>query len=480
MGNAPPPGDDRESGIRRGNFMARARMAVLYDHSVTWKGLVVGTGNKTETLIGYTTLWGDSACAFNPIGDLYKSQVRQLATAIGVPDAIIRKAPSADLWPGQTDEAEVGFSYAMVDRLLYWLVDRRRKPEELAAMGFDPELVERVERMVAGAEFKRQVPPIAKLGPRTAGIDYLYPRRRPGSTAHAVSAGPPPAGTLYVVATPIGNLGDITLRAIEVLRSVAVVAAEDTRLTRRLWARHEIQTQLVSYHARSPESRTEALLSRLAGGEDVALVSDAGTPLVSDPGEALVRHGRRAAAGWCRSPGPRPCCRRWLRAGSRRRAGGSRGSCRGAAPNVGSGSLESRPTIARRSCSRRPAGRPRRCETWPRRAARTVRPPSAGSSPSSTRRCGAATLGELAAAAVEDPPRGEVTIVVAGAPSGFQAPGPAGTLTADQAGAALDAARGQVDALVAAGQSRSSAARQVARESGLPRRELFAPGRRRT
>jgi len=181
-GEAPPTGDDRESGIRRGNFMARARMAVLYDHSVTWKGLVVGTGNKTETLIGYTTLWGDSACAFNPIGDLYKSQVRQLATEVGVPDAIIRKAPSADLWPGQTDEAEVGFSYATVDRLLYWLVDRRRKPEELVAMGFEPELIERVERMVAGAEFKRQVPPIAKLGPRTAGIDYLYPRRRPGST----------------------------------------------------------------------------------------------------------------------------------------------------------------------------------------------------------------------------------------------------------------------------------------------------------
>jgi NAD+ synthase len=180
-GAAPSIADDRTSGIRRGNFMARARMAVLYDYSVTWKGLVVGTSNKTETLIGYTTLWGDSACAFNPIGDLYKSQVRQLATAMGVPDPIIRKAPSADLWPGQTDEQEVGFSYAEVDRLLYWLVDHRRKPDELAAMGFDPGLVERIERMVAGSEFKRQVPPIAKLGPRTAGIDYLYPRRRPGS-----------------------------------------------------------------------------------------------------------------------------------------------------------------------------------------------------------------------------------------------------------------------------------------------------------
>ena len=111
------------SPLRRGNAMARARMLVLYDRSVTWRGLVVGTGNKTETLIGYTTLFGDSACAFNPIGDLYKSQVRQLAAAVGVPEAIIRKAPSADLWPGQTDEAEAGFSYPQLDRLLYWMID---------------------------------------------------------------------------------------------------------------------------------------------------------------------------------------------------------------------------------------------------------------------------------------------------------------------------------------------------------------------
>ena len=167
--------------LRRGNFMARARMLVLYDHSVTWGGLVVGTGNKTETLIGYTTLFGDSACAFNPIGDLYKSQVRQVAADIGVPEQIIRKAPSADLWPGQTDEGEVGFSYATIDRILFRLVDRRLSIEEVVADGFEVEMVERVDRMVAGAEFKRQVPPIAKLGPRTAGIDYLYPRRRPRS-----------------------------------------------------------------------------------------------------------------------------------------------------------------------------------------------------------------------------------------------------------------------------------------------------------
>jgi NAD+ synthase len=169
------------SPVRRGNFMARVRMAVLYDRSVTFGGLVVGTGNKTESLIGYTTVFGDSACAFNPVGDLYKSQVRQLAAAMGVPKEVIAKAPSADLWPDQTDEGEGSFSYPLLDRVLYWRIDRRRSVDELVAMGFERALVERVDRLVATSEFKRQVPPVAKLGPRTAGVDYLYPRRRPGS-----------------------------------------------------------------------------------------------------------------------------------------------------------------------------------------------------------------------------------------------------------------------------------------------------------
>ncbi len=169
------------SPLRRGNLMARERMCVLYDRSVPWGGLVAGTGNKTESLIGYSTLFGDSACAFNPIGDLYKSQVRQVAAAVGVPEAIIRKAPSADLWPGQTDEAEAGFTYPELDRLLFWMIDKRRTDEELVAMGFPVVAIERVKRLVAVSEFKRQVPPVAKLGPRTTGVDYLYPRRRPGS-----------------------------------------------------------------------------------------------------------------------------------------------------------------------------------------------------------------------------------------------------------------------------------------------------------
>ena len=180
FGTAAPDGADAVP-LRRGNYMARTRMAVLYDRSAVWSGLVVGTSNKTESLIGYTTHFGDNAAAMSPIGDLYKSQVRQLSLAVGVPEGLIRKAPSADLWPGQTDEAEAGFSYPELDRLLFWMVDRRRSPDELIELGFPAAAVHRVDRMVAGAEFKRQTPPVAKLGPRTPGVDYLYPRRRPGS-----------------------------------------------------------------------------------------------------------------------------------------------------------------------------------------------------------------------------------------------------------------------------------------------------------
>ena len=177
----PLAGEDVPS-LRLGNFAARARMAVLYDHSVTWRGLVVGTGNKTEALLGYTTVFGDNASALNPIGDLYKSQVRQLSAEMGVPRQILHKAPTADLWPGQTDEAEVGFDYAAVDRLLYWMVDRRRTDEQLVAMGFAAEDIRRVQQLIARSEFKRQTPPVAKLTTRTPGVDYLYPRRRPDPT----------------------------------------------------------------------------------------------------------------------------------------------------------------------------------------------------------------------------------------------------------------------------------------------------------
>src|SRR6185295_16261068 len=108
--------DPKISKQRKGNIMARERMIVLYDQSEVYKGLVIGTSNKTEILLGYSTLWGDMASALNPIGDLYKTQVRQLSRALKIPDAIIDKAPSADLWIGQTDESELGYTYEQVDK----------------------------------------------------------------------------------------------------------------------------------------------------------------------------------------------------------------------------------------------------------------------------------------------------------------------------------------------------------------------------
>lgn len=164
------------SRVRQGNVMARMRMIVLYDQSEAFKGLVVGTGNKTEILLGYTTLYGDSACALNPLGDLYKTQVRQLATALGVPQAIIDKAPSADLWVNQTDEGELGFTYAEVDQLLYLLVDQRYSPQDCVEAGFEPEFVSKVVERIRRNHFKRILPPIAKLSNRTVGYDFLYLR----------------------------------------------------------------------------------------------------------------------------------------------------------------------------------------------------------------------------------------------------------------------------------------------------------------
>jgi NAD+ synthase len=162
--------------MRRGNVMARARMIVLYDQSAAFNGLVVGTGNKTEILLGYTTLFGDSACALNPLGDLYKTQVRQLARALGVPEVIIQKPPSADLWKDQTDEGELGFLYQDVDKLLYLLVDMRYSPEDCIEVGFAEEFVRKVVDIVRKNHFKRVLPPIAKVSNRTVGYDFLYLR----------------------------------------------------------------------------------------------------------------------------------------------------------------------------------------------------------------------------------------------------------------------------------------------------------------
>jgi len=149
--------------IRRGNAMARARMIVLYDQSVVYDALVLGTGNKTERLLGYTTLWGDMACAVNPLGDLYKTQVRQLARALGVPASIIEKPPSADLWPGQTDEGELGVAYADVDRLLYYMYHEQCGDDKMRALGFSSELIGHIRRTVRRSAYKRRMPRIAKL-----------------------------------------------------------------------------------------------------------------------------------------------------------------------------------------------------------------------------------------------------------------------------------------------------------------------------
>ncbi len=162
--------------LRRGNAMARQRMIVLFDQSAAFDALVIGTSNKTETLLGYTTLFGDNAAALQPIGDLYKCQVRQLARAVGVPEAIVSKPPSADLWPGQTDEGELGYTYDEADQLLYLLVDRRYTLDEAVDAGFPRAFVEKVWRTVRLTHYKRRPPIIAKLSQRTIGHDFLYMR----------------------------------------------------------------------------------------------------------------------------------------------------------------------------------------------------------------------------------------------------------------------------------------------------------------
>ncbi len=170
------PSTNAQDDRRRGNVMARARMIILYDQSEEFRALVIGTSNKTETLLGYTTLFGDNAAAIQPIADLYKCQVRQLARAVGVPEQIVAKAPSADLWQGQTDEGELGFAYDDADAILYRLVDERRRVEDVIAAGFDARIVQRIGELVRRNHFKRVPPPVAKISARTVGIDFLYDR----------------------------------------------------------------------------------------------------------------------------------------------------------------------------------------------------------------------------------------------------------------------------------------------------------------
>jgi len=167
--------DDMDK-VRKGNIIARMRMICLYDFSNEAGGLVLGTGNKTEILLGYSTLFGDSASAINPLGDLYKTQVWQLAGLLKVPQSIIKKKPSADLWIGQTDEKELGFSYNEVDRLLFYMIDCRYYDAELVQLGFKSDFIKRVRTIIRKNQFKRVPPLIAKVSNRTINVDFRYNR----------------------------------------------------------------------------------------------------------------------------------------------------------------------------------------------------------------------------------------------------------------------------------------------------------------
>lgn len=162
--------------MRRGNKMARERMTVLFDHSAMLRALVLGTSNKTELLLGYGTLYGDMASALNPIGDIYKSQVWQLSATMGIPAEVIEKQPSADLWAGQTDEEELGFSYRQVDELLYRMVDQRLTKPELVAEGFEEDFIDSIYSKIQNSHFKRRLPVIAKVSNRTIDRDFRYAR----------------------------------------------------------------------------------------------------------------------------------------------------------------------------------------------------------------------------------------------------------------------------------------------------------------
>ncbi len=269
-------------------------------------------------------------------------------------------------------------------------------------------------------------------------------------------------GTLFVVATPIGNLGDISARALEVLRAVAVVAAEDTRVTRKLWSRFDIDTLMLSYHAHSDDRRTRELLERLEAGDDVALVTDAGTPLVSDPGDVLVSAWIERGGAVVPIPGASAVLAALVASGI-------------AAPRWGFEGFLPRKGRERRERLTRIAGDDRATvifEAHGRTAATLVDLARVCGPERRAAVCRELTKlheevrrGSLTALADEiatTPIKGEVVIVVAGATQ------------AQAAAYSLEAGRARVDRLVAEGVKRSVAARMVAEESGLPRRELFA------
>jgi 16S rRNA (cytidine1402-2'-O)-methyltransferase len=284
-------------------------------------------------------------------------------------------------------------------------------------------------------------------------------------------------GTLYVVATPIGNLGDVTLRALEVLRAVPLIAAEDTRVAARLLARYEIPTRTVSFHARGGPGRLRELLDHLRGGADLAVVTDAGTPGVSDPGEELVAAWAGEGGGVVPIPGPSAA----IAAVSASGLAGPRWGFEGFLPRSG---RERRERLARIAADDRATV----LFEAPTRLATTLRDLAAA--------CGAdrpaavcreltklheqiarGTLAGLADAAVDGsiPNRGEAVIVIAAA----AAPGAGrdgAPLRSGTPGADLEAAQAMVDALIRGGTSRADAAKAVAAATGIPRRRLYRPG----
>lgn len=161
---------------RRGNKMARERMTILFDQAKKLGALVLGTSNKTEILLGYSTVFGDNASSLNPLGDLYKHQVWQLSRHLGLPDQVVAKRPSADLWPGQTDEADLGFDYATADEVLWLLFDEGLTPEEVVERGYEDEVVRRIVRLERQFRFKRRLMLIARLSGSAVNLDQEIPR----------------------------------------------------------------------------------------------------------------------------------------------------------------------------------------------------------------------------------------------------------------------------------------------------------------